>query len=73
MTMIDFLMVMQLIGEKVSFALGSGLKVIACVGEKLEEREAGHTQQVVDRQMAAISGVCAIVIAQGPFAHRITT
>jgi triosephosphate isomerase len=46
----------QLTGEKVAFALGAGLKVIACVGEKLDEREAGQTQAVVTRQLAAISG-----------------
>ncbi|EGD77185.1 triosephosphate isomerase [Salpingoeca rosetta] len=46
----------ELIGEKVQHALESGLKVIACVGELLEEREAGDTQKVVDRQMHAIAG-----------------
>ena len=44
----------QLIGEKVGFALGAGLLVVACVGEKLEEREAGHTDAVVTRQLEAI-------------------
>ncbi len=32
----------------------SGLGVIACIGEKLEEREAGKTEEVVFRQMDAI-------------------
>merc|ERR1712107_275197 len=36
----------QLIGEKVGFALQSGLNVIPCFGEKLEEREAGRTMEV---------------------------
>lgn len=35
-------------------ALESGLKVIACVGETLEEREAGKTEEVVFRQTKAL-------------------
>jgi len=34
--------------------LKSGLKVIACVGEKLEEREANKTTEVVFEQLKAI-------------------
>jgi len=45
----------QLIGEKVAFALKSGLKVIPCIGEKLEEREAGQTEAVCVRQLKAIT------------------
>lgn len=44
----------QLIGEKTKHALESGLKVIACIGEKLEEREAGQTMDVVCRQTKAL-------------------
>jgi triosephosphate isomerase len=44
----------KLIGEKVKYALESGLGVIACIGEKLEEREAGKTEEVVFHQMEAI-------------------
>ncbi|KAG0281106.1 triosephosphate isomerase [Linnemannia exigua] len=43
------------IGIKVAHALKAGLKVMACVGEKLEEREANKTTEVVFRQLAAIS------------------
>jgi len=46
----------ELIGEKVGFALQSGLSVIPCVGEKLEEREAGKTTEVVFRQLSALVG-----------------
>ena len=35
-------------------ALAEGLKVIACIGEKKEEREAGKTMDVVIAQMNAI-------------------
>jgi len=45
----------QLIGEKVAFALGAGLKVIPCIGEKLEEREAGKTTEVCFRQLKVIA------------------
>jgi len=45
----------KLIGDKVGFALKSGLKVIPCIGEKLEEREAGKTTEVCFRQLSAIA------------------
>ncbi len=44
----------QLVGEKVGFALQSGLSVIPCIGEKLDEREAGKTTEVWVRQLGAI-------------------
>lgn len=45
----------ELIGEKVKFALEQGLKIVPCIGEKLEEREAGKTQDVCFRQLKAIA------------------
>ena len=51
----------QLIGEKVAHALAAGLHLIPCVGEKLEEREGGKTEEVVFRQMKAIAGSYEIV------------
>lgn len=45
----------ELIGEKVAHALSEGLKVIACIGELLSEREAGKTTEVVSRQLKAIA------------------
>jgi len=42
-------------GDKVAYALAQGLKVIACVGETLEEREAGSTMDVVAAQTKAIA------------------
>lgn len=38
-------------------ALDTGLKVIACIGEKLEERESGDTMKVIERQLDAITGI----------------
>ena len=42
--------------EKAGFALSSGMKVIACIGEQLNERESGDTENVVSRQLSAIAG-----------------
>jgi triosephosphate isomerase len=44
-----------LIGEKVAFTLAAGLHIIPCIGEKLEEREAGQTNDVVFRQLKFIA------------------
>uniref|UniRef100_A0A915HKY7 Triosephosphate isomerase n=1 Tax=Romanomermis culicivorax TaxID=13658 RepID=A0A915HKY7_ROMCU len=42
-----------LVAEKVSFAISKGIDVIFCIGEKLEEREAGKTKEVNFRQLQA--------------------
>lgn len=47
----------QLIGQKVAHALECGLGVIACIGEKLDEREAGITEKVVYAQTKVIAGI----------------
>ena len=44
----------ELIGEKVKKALETGLSIIPCIGEQLEEREAGKTEEVVFNQMKFI-------------------
>lgn len=44
----------DLVAEKVAHALEQGLKVIACIGETLEEREGGKTEEVVFRQTKAL-------------------
>lgn len=48
----------QFIGDKVAYSLSQGLKVIACVGETLEQRESGSTMEVVASQTKAIAGTC---------------
>ena len=45
----------ELIGEKVKKSLETGLNIIPCIGEKLEEREAGKTEEVVFNQMDFIA------------------
>jgi triosephosphate isomerase len=39
------------LNEKLHFALQSGLKVMFCIGETLEERESGKMNQVLTRQI----------------------
>ena len=39
------------VNARVKAAVGAGLKAIVCVGETLEEREAGKTNEVVTRQI----------------------
>ncbi|XP_033097770.1 triosephosphate isomerase-like [Anneissia japonica] len=60
----------ELIGEKVKHALDEGVKVIACVGETLGERESGLTEEVVFKQTKAIasnvSDWSSVVIAYEP-------
>jgi triosephosphate isomerase len=61
-----------LINKKVKLALAHGLEVILCIGELLEEREAGSARAVCERQLReGLSGVTAeslknIVIAYEP-------
>lgn len=46
------------VNQRVRAALDSGLKVILCVGELLEQREAGITEEIVGMQTkAALAGV----------------
>ena len=41
----------ELANAKVAAALAAGLEVILCVGETLDERQAGRTEEVVGRQL----------------------
>lgn len=43
------------VAQKVAVALKAGLQVIACIGEKLEERKADETINVCSRQLNAIA------------------
>ncbi|EHJ47087.1 triosephosphate isomerase [Solidesulfovibrio carbinoliphilus subsp. oakridgensis] len=42
-----------LVGRKTAFGLTCGLSMILCVGEKVEERQAGQVEAVLTRQLAA--------------------
>jgi triosephosphate isomerase len=60
----------EMVSKKVRAALASKLKPILCVGERLEENEAGKTQEVIDRQVrGALNGmepVLDLVVAYEP-------
>jgi triosephosphate isomerase (TIM) len=62
----------EAVGLKVASAVAHGLRPIAAVGERAEERRSGQTVAVIDRQVrAAISGLanvgaCGLVIAYEP-------
>ncbi len=59
------------VADKAQRALAAGITPIVCVGETLAEREAGRTEEVVKRQLAAVvhtNGHCIseIVVAYEP-------
>ncbi len=61
----------EVVAAKAGAALAGGITPIVCVGETLAEREAGHTEEVVRRQLAAVihaNGHCIseIVVAYEP-------
>ena len=62
----------ELINKKISAAINSGLLPIFCVGELIEERQAGTTNDVVARQVKkGLEGICneriqAVTIAYEP-------
>lgn len=60
-----------LINKKVLKALATGLKPILCVGETLDEREAGTTKEVVKLQtVAGLNGVSKTDLAQVVIAYE---
>lgn len=48
------------VAERFKAALSSGLQPILCVGETIEQREAGKTKDVVSRQLDAVLGMVGI-------------
>lgn len=47
----------QMVAQQVQQVLAAGLQPILCVGETLEQREAGDTLAVVQRQLAAVTSL----------------
>lgn len=60
----------EFIAEKTKFALDSGISVILCIGETLEERKGGITIDVCARQLDAVSKIVSdwtnVVVAYEP-------
>lgn len=60
----------QLVADKAKIALKHALTPIVCVGETLAEREAGHTDAVVKRQMSAVIHALGHCISQVVVAYE---
>ena len=60
----------EIVNQKIQAALKVGLKPILCIGERLEENEAGRTEEIVTEQLqsslAGINQVNDLVIAYEP-------
>ena len=60
----------EVVAKKVAKAQAAGLKTILCIGETLEQREAGQTNDVIKQQLDAVKGSVSqwstIVIAYEP-------
>jgi triosephosphate isomerase (TIM) len=54
------------VGRRARAALEAGLHVIACVGETLEQREAGETEDVLRRQLSVLEPQDRLVVAYEP-------
>jgi triosephosphate isomerase len=52
--------------SRAEHALEAGLRVIYCVGEQEEEREAGHTEEVLRRQVSVLQPREGLVVAYEP-------
>lgn len=57
-------------GKKARALLEAGLVPVFCVGEKLEERDAGKTWAVVERQLGVLNGVSAQNLAKVVVAYE---
>ncbi len=61
----------ELVGKKVTASLGGGLLPILCVGELLQERDAGQTEQVVERHVrTGLAGLSAEKMAAVTIAYE---
>lgn len=60
----------EVLAKKLKYSLDKGLNVIFCIGEKLEERESGRTNEVLEAQLSAAKDSVAdwskVVIAYEP-------
>eukprot|EP00929_Paragymnodinium_shiwhaense_P025045 TRINITY_DN1523_c0_g2_i1.p2 TRINITY_DN1523_c0_g2~~TRINITY_DN1523_c0_g2_i1.p2 ORF type:complete len:311 (-),score=105.23 TRINITY_DN1523_c0_g2_i1:133-1065(-) len=45
----------QVVADKTKFAIEQGMKTITCLGEKLEARESGKTNEVLDQQLKPLA------------------
>lgn len=60
----------QVVADKARAALQSGLTPVVCVGETLDEREAGQTLAVIRRQLAPVLALGADAVARMVLAYE---
>ena len=61
----------EIVAAKAERAIAAGLRPIVCIGETLEQREGGRTQQVVMAQLDAILRRCSVAqLANGALAYE---
>ena len=61
----------EFLNEKLRFALASGLKVMFCIGETLEERESGRMNDVLVRQITnGLMGLSEAILTTPPSATK---
>lgn len=60
----------EVVVDKVQAALRAGLTPIVCVGETLEARDAGETEQVVGRQLDAVLDLGGFVVEKLVLAYE---
>ena len=56
--------------RKVGVLLEAGLTPVLCVGEKIEQRDAGETIEVVERQLGAVGGLDTSMLARLVIAYE---
>ncbi len=56
----------ETVGLRARGALAAGLRVVACVGETIEERRAGETESVLRRQLSVLEPHPNLVLAYEP-------
>jgi triosephosphate isomerase len=60
----------QLVADKAAAALAAGLIPVVCVGETLDEQEAGRTDEVIARQLAPVLALGAQAVGQIVLAYE---
>ncbi len=61
----------EVVADKTARAIEAGLMPVVCLGETLEERERGATEQVVARQLDAVTACCGVAaLAQSVLAYE---
>ncbi|UYO92726.1 triose-phosphate isomerase [Pollutimonas sp. M17] len=60
----------QLVADKAVAALNAGLTPVVCIGETLDEQEAGQTKDVISRQLAPVLDLGASLVARMVLAYE---